>query len=83
MSKKEETVKVTFRLPKRLMKILENENYFDWNKDHFFVAATISFISCNLSEIDYDKVIKLYRKYGKNFATLYVETNKNLKVLSP
>jgi len=38
MSEKE-TVEATFKLPKRLWDLLENENYFGWKKKDFYVAA--------------------------------------------
>jgi len=38
MSEKE-TVEVTFKLPKRLLDLLENENYFGLKKKDFYVAA--------------------------------------------
>jgi len=82
---KEETIEVTFKtfkLPKRLMDMLKNENYLGWNKDHFFVAATISFISCNVGDMDFDDMKKFHNKYGENLGTVYFETDNKLKVLS-
>lgn len=79
MSEKE-TVEVTFRLPKRLLKILEEQNYFEWNKQHFFIAAVISFMSCNVNDMNYDKAEEVFRKYGKDFDVVHSEV-KQLKTL--
>jgi len=62
---KEETVEVTIKVPKKPMKILEAEDYFGWQKNHFWIAAIKDCISCELSEMDSDEISKLKEKYGE------------------
>ena len=62
---KEETVEVTIRIPKRLMDLLEAENYFTWRKEDFWIAAIKDCISCELSEMSIDEYTRLKNKYGK------------------
>ena len=62
----EETVEVTIKVPKRLMQIIENENYFGWKKEDFWVASTKRSISCEVNAMDFEEITKFYEKYGKN-----------------
>ena len=66
MNKKEiqETVELTIRVPKRLMDVLEQEDYFGWNKEEFFVVAVQTAISFEMSAMDFDDVKQLEKKYG-------------------
>ena len=64
MSETEETVKVIIEIPKRLMDVLEGEDYFGWTKQDFFVVAVQRGIGCEISEMDIDDVRKLRKKYG-------------------
>ena len=63
MSEKE-LVEVTVKIPKRLMDVLEQEDYFGWSKQDFFVVAVQRGIGCELTAMDFDKMQKLYKKYG-------------------
>lgn len=76
MSKQEETVEVATKVPKRLMRILEEENYFGWKKEDFFIAAIKDCISCEVSEWNFDDSEKFYRKYGKGIDTVTVRIIK-------
>ena len=62
---KEETVEVTIRVPKKLMDILEAEDYFSWRKEDFWIAAIKDCISCELSEMSNDEYSRLKSKYGE------------------
>lgn len=53
----EETVEMTIKVPKKLIDMLEAENYFGWKKESFWVAATKTLISCEMSDryIEWDE----------------------------
>jgi hypothetical protein len=63
MSEKE-TVEVTVKIPKRLMDVLEQEDYFGWSKQDFFVVAVQRGIGCELSDMPFDEMKRLEAKYG-------------------
>lgn len=69
MSAKEEFVEVTIKIPKKLMDMLEAENYFGYTKDGFFVAAIKSITGCLWSVMHYEKELKLRKKYGEDSIT--------------
>ena len=73
---KEEYVQLTIKVPKRLIQVLEDENYFGWNKEDFFVAAIKDGISCELSELDIDEVRRIHKKYGEDVDTKAVRIVK-------
>jgi hypothetical protein len=64
MSKAEETIEVVIEIPKRLMDVLEGEDYFGWSKQDFFVVAIQRSIGCETSEMSSDELCKLRKKYG-------------------
>lgn len=76
---KEETVEVTFRLPKWLFDLLEKEDYLGWNKEHFFVAAARHVISGELSEMEPQEAKKLKAKYGEKIDCIPFKTTKTLE----
>jgi hypothetical protein len=61
-----ELVEVTVKIPKRLMDVLEQEDYFGWSKQDFFVVAVQRSISCEISEMHFDNVKQLEKKYGSD-----------------
>jgi hypothetical protein len=64
LNKTQETVKVIIELPKRLMDVLESEDYFGWSKQDFFVVSVQRSIGCETSEMNNDEIRKLRKKYG-------------------
>ena len=64
MGKAVETVEVLIEVPKRLMDVLEGEEYFGWSKQDFFVVSVQRSIGCEISEMNSDDIHKLQKKYG-------------------
>lgn len=79
MSKKE-LVEVTIKVPKRLLDVIEAENYFGWNKEDFFTAGIIRSIDIELHDLDWEHEDKLRKKYGKNIGTVYIEEDETTKL---
>ena len=77
----QETVEVTIKVPKHIMKILENEKYLGWRKNDFYVASIIANISCEASAMDFNKMKALETKYGKHLGSVCYEKVEGLKVL--
>jgi len=67
----EETVEVTIKVPKSLMDLLEEQNYFGWTKEEFFKTAIKSCIDITVNELTWDENQRFYEKYGKDITTLY------------
>ena len=80
MSEKE-TVEVTVKIPKRLMDVLEQEDYFGWSKQDFFVVAVQRGIGCEMSAMQFDDVKKLETKYGFDLGN--VEYTEKRMLVSP
>lgn len=68
MSKKE-LVEVTIKVPKRIMRLLEAENYFGYTKDEFFVAAVKGHIGVAADNISYETTLRVNKKYGSEIST--------------
>ena len=70
---KEEMVEVTIKLrvPKRLMQLIEEQNYFGWNKEDFFVSAMRNIVSAELSEKTPHALHRIYAKYGEDIDVIY------------
>lgn len=66
MSEEIEYVEVTVKVPKRLMEMLEAENYFGWKKEDFFSTAVKTRISCEINELDIDELNRIHEKYGRD-----------------
>ena len=67
-----ELVKVTIKIPGLLLKLLEEQNYFGWTKEEFFVEAVKAGIGIVTSNMDSDECAKLYKKYGKKIDVTYL-----------
>ena len=78
MSKETELVEVTFKIPKKLLDVLENEKYFGWSKQDFFVAATQRSISIEITSKDIDEVEKLKKKYDFDPGLVHFDEKKKL-----
>ena len=76
----QETLEVTIKVPKRLMRLLEAENYFGWKKEDFLVAAIIRSIDIEIHDLDYRKEEKLLEKYGENIGTLHIRIDPATKL---
>ena len=76
-----ELVEVTFKIPKKLLDVLENEKYFGWSKQDFFVAATQRSISCEITSMDFDDMKELEKKY--DFDPGLVHFNEKKKLIYP
>jgi len=59
-----ELVEVTVKIPKRLLDVLEQEDYFGWSKQDFFIVAVQRGIGCEISEMHIDEVQRLHAKHG-------------------
>jgi len=77
MSEKE-TVEVTVKVPKRLMELIREANYFGWSKQDFFVAAMKFGVSSCIYDMASDEEEKLTRKYGDELWTVYHDEKKVL-----
>lgn len=73
-----ELVEVTVKIPKRLLDVLEQEDYFGWNKQDFFVAAIKRCISCEVEDISYAESGRLEKKYGFDPGLVEFSTKKTL-----
>lgn len=69
---KEETVEVTIKIPKKLLDVLEAENFFGFGREYFFEAAVRGMIGCYESELDIEDLLKFGEKYGKDVAVYRV-----------
>lgn len=57
-------VNVTFKLPERLNRLIESQNYFGRSRDEFFADAVRSLLSCIIGELPTLQVKALEKKYG-------------------
>ncbi len=57
-------VEITVKVPKRLIALLEAEDYFGWSKEEFFVVSVTRSISCEANELDADAMQRFYNKHG-------------------
>jgi hypothetical protein len=78
LSKTQETVEVIIELPKRLMDVLEGEDYFGWSKQDFFAVSIQRSISCETSEMSSNEVHKLRKKYGFKLDVIKYNEKKTL-----
>ena len=76
-----ETVEVTFKIPKHLLNVLEQEEYFGWSKQDFYVAATQSIIGAELTAMPFDEMKKVVKKHGFDPGELDFTETKILKSL--
>ena len=79
MGEKEEYVELTIRVPKRLMDMLEQENYFGWSKEDFFVVAVKRGISCEVNDMDIDELSKFREKYGEDLDMVSFDLVKRVR----
>lgn len=79
---KEETVEVTIKVPKRLMEFLEDQNYFGWGKEQFFVVGARHVISGEVCEMPFDEMKELEARmeaeYGEDFGIVDMALKKTL-----
>lgn len=54
----------TFDLDKRLWDLIQHEHYFDMDAKDFFRDAVKSLVSCKLSEMSYDDMKRLEKKFN-------------------
>jgi len=80
MSEKEEFVEVKVKVPKVLMRLLEDQNYFGRGKQKFFTDAVRCLVSCEFSELDVHEVSRLEDKYGIE-ADLVVDLSRKPLIL--
>jgi len=66
--KKLEQVTATFFLPKRLIRLIQGENYFGWTRQEFYTNSVKGLISCVTSEMDSETKENLKTKYGVDVA---------------
>lgn len=55
---------VTVKVPKVLMQLIRDQNYFGRTPEKFFTDCVKRGVDCELSMLDYDEVECLERKYG-------------------
>jgi len=79
---KEETVEIAVKVPKRLIEFLEEQGYFNWEKQDFFEAAIRSQISNEMCLLDFDEMHKLendmLRKYGEHLGVVDISLKKSV-----
>ena len=75
---KTELVEVTFKIPKKLLDVLENEKYFGWSKQDFFVAATQRSISIEMNSLHFDEMFALKKKYDFDPGLVSFDEKKKL-----
>jgi len=59
-----EEVTATFHLPKRLIQLIQGENYFGYSKEEFYADSVKCLLSCIISEKSVDEVEAFKKKYG-------------------
>ena len=69
---KEETVEVTIKIPKKLLDVLEAENFLGFDREYFFEAAVRGMIGCYEGSMDIEGLQNFRKKYGKNVAVHHV-----------
>lgn len=69
---KQETVEVIINVPKRLLDILEAENYFGWNKEDFWISAVKGQIGIAANCMEFDTMRRFYQKYGRNIDVVHL-----------
>jgi len=75
---KEEYVEVTVKVPKRLMELLEDQNYFGWSQEEYFTACMLRGTDCELNELDVTESERLQKKYGHDVSVLSFTRHKKL-----
>jgi len=73
--KEQDLVEVTIKVPKKLMKLLEEQEYFRFDRQYFFEAAIRSLIGCTIGAWDHPELEAFYEKYGRNIDTYYLPRN--------
>ena len=63
---------MTIKVPRLLLKLLEEQNYFGWTKEEFHVEAVKAGIGIATSNMDMDEAAKLHKKYGKNIDMVHL-----------
>jgi len=76
MGKEKELVEVKIRVPKRLVEVLERENYLGWKPEDFFEAAIKSGISITVNNMTFEEGQEFYKKYGKNVDVLCLRSTR-------
>lgn len=77
MSEKE-YVEVTVKVPKRLIALLEDQNYFGWAKEEYFTACMMRGTDCELNELDITEAQRLEKKYGHDVSVLSFTVHQKL-----
>lgn len=75
--KKNEYEQVTVKVPKALMQLIKDQNYFDRTPEKFFTDCVRGGVSSELSMLDYDEEKRLERKY-KVASELWVNDKRTL-----
>lgn len=75
---KEEYVEVTVKVPKRLMRLLEDQDFFGWTKEEYFTACALRGTDCELNELDTTESLRLQKKYGHDINVLSFTVHKKL-----
>ena len=69
---KEETVEVTIKVPKKLLDVLEAENFLGFDREYFFEAAIRAMIGCHEGTMDIEGLQNFRKKYGEKVAVFYI-----------
>lgn len=73
---KQETVEVTVKVPKRLMDLLEAENYIGWKPEDFFEAAISSMIGLTVNNMTYQDSKEFHQKHGEDVGVFYLRSTR-------
>ena len=76
MSEKTEIVEITIRVPKKLMDIVEAENYLGWKRDDFFEAAVRSMVGITIRNMLFEDMGKFQDTYGKDLDVFYLRSTR-------
>jgi len=76
---KEETVEVTIKVSKKLINVLEAENYFGWTKEDFFLVSMKRSISCEVNDLDFEETQKFHEKHGKNIDVVSFDLMRRIR----
>lgn len=76
MSEKEQYVEVTIRVPKKLMELLEAEDYLGWKREDFFEAAIRGHIGITVDNFPWEEAEAFFRKYGKNIHSYSLKSTR-------
>jgi len=69
-------VEVTFKMPGDLLRMLEEERFFCWERDAFFFNAVKSLVAIEINEMEIDECQRLSKKFGDEYIYIHMSEKK-------